>query len=189
MANTRNNYWRQSLDSETEGSDRERLKAGRPPALENLTNRTRSNTVSSSQTTTRTSKQKGQTTKRDKSMTPKAVNSPAKTKSEHETPLPSSPISPSALSPTATFTSTPSVTVAPTEDSDTDFQSAYSASPHESPRESYCDSDEPIIREASNGFNLEEPSSLVTHMRERVSSVVTEKGMNDRLYTTPSIHA
>lgn len=206
--------WRPSLESETEGSDRERGKKRWSLGYESGTNRTRSNTVSSSQTSTRTSRPKTQAGKRDKSMTPKAVDSPAK---PHPVPAkaervsseqlkqveksPTSSVSPTTtLSPTVSnVPTTPSVTVAPTEDSDTDFQSAYSASP----RESYCDSDDNAVNKDAirpekevmsneiadeGGFNFEDPPSFVNRTRERAASELTEKGVAGPVIVSPSIN-
>ncbi|KAH8120321.1 AEX-3 domain-containing protein [Phellopilus nigrolimitatus] len=151
-------HWRPSIDSETEGSDRG--KGSRPisPATArhshgyNAANRTRSNTVSSSQTTTRATKSRA-FSPRDKSMTPKATpGSPVKaervsSESVVRQAKPASPtLSPTSPSSSSCVPSTPSVTVAATEDSDTDFQSAYSASP----RESYHDDSEPRAPDADS---------------------------------------
>ncbi|KAL5535522.1 hypothetical protein ACEPAF_3616 [Sanghuangporus sanghuang] len=215
LAHPRVAQWRPSLDSETEGSDRERGKKRRSLGYESGANRTRSNTVSSSQASTRTSRPKAQAGKRDKSMTPKAVDSPVK---PHTVAIKGERVSveqlkqveksPTSASPTTTLSpavsnvpTTPSVTIAPTEDSDTDFQSAYSASP----RESYCDSDDNAIRKDTNcpkkeevvsneipdegSFNFEDPPSIANRTRERAASELTEKGAVGRVVVSPSITA
>lgn len=153
--------WRPSLESETDGSDRDasRARTSRPisplirpnASLEAMSSRTRSNTMSSSQTLTRANKAKA--AKREKEKAAASANSPTKptvqtnTVQSPEEPMPSlSPSTTVTLSPTTSTNPplTPSVTtVAPiatasTEDSDTDFQSAYSTSP----RQSYHESEE-----------------------------------------------
>ncbi|THH11090.1 hypothetical protein EW145_g869 [Phellinidium pouzarii] len=188
LAHPRVAHWRPSIDSETDGSDRDR-KGSRPisPAtrhsLETSMNRTRSNTVSSSQTATRSSKAKTYSSKHDKSATPKPASSPSKAEAvSSATTVPvMSPSSPSTLSPiTPSYvSSTPSVTIATTEDSDTDFQSAYSASP----RDSYCDSEEPGVVNLNDDTKewdrprrdtmLADPNSMTNRKRERALSGVT----------------
>ncbi|EJD03960.1 uncharacterized protein FOMMEDRAFT_106299 [Fomitiporia mediterranea MF3/22] len=223
LAHPRVAQWRPSLDSETEGSDSGKTKKRRSIGYESgtNTNRSRSNTVSSSQTTTRASKVKASAAKRDKSMTPKAAESPAKIpqampkdkqdqdqnqKHGQEEPLETiaqetSPVSPATLSPAiSNVPTTPSVTVAPTEDSDTDFQSAYSASP----RESYCSHEDNaphknVGNSRKNALSaefvnddddivLKEPSSLTSRMRDRASSGATAKASGGRVFISHSEH-
>lgn len=153
--------WRPSLDSETEGSDRDRARGnGRPisplmrPNADAMSSRTRSNTMSSSQTLTRAKAAKREKEKAAAAIatanaspsTPKpTVQTDAKQPLEESIPV-LSPTTTVTLSPTTSTNPplTPSVTnaapvaTASTEDSDTDFQSAYSASP----RHSYHESEE-----------------------------------------------
>ena len=156
LAERRVGRTRPSLESE---NDSENGKGRGSPAPINLykgresyESRTRSNTASSTQTSARTTKTAthySPTLKRDRSMTPKAPASPtiaSRISSGDENFIPI-PTSPSNLSPsTASYApSTPAVTNATTEDSDTDFQSAYSTSP----RESYYDSENGGIADGS----------------------------------------
>ena len=164
------------MDSETEGSDRPSSPATtRNYNVAKREHRSRSGTVSSSQTTGRSGKSAGQSQKkRDHSTTPKPV-SPNPAHDETEPPMPgSTPSSPTALSPVSYVPSTPSVTVASTEDSDTDFQSAYSVSP----RESFFETDgmrggDDSVVIADNGGFLHEDSAKFG--RERASSAATAK--------------
>ena len=149
-----------------------------------LGRRSRSGTMSSTQTSTRTGKtaQNSPTTKRDRSMTPKAQNSPhLKTNFIPSEPVPDiRSVSPATLSPAAAASQLPSSLPTTTEDSDTDFQSAYSTSPRESYYDSGpgADSDSnekvsPIApQDASVTFGL---SSIpnVNGVRERASSAST----------------
>lgn len=157
--------WRPSLESETDGSDRERTRPNRPisPLLRSpiasdaLSSRTRSNTMSSSQTLTRANKAKAAKREKEKAVAAAAAVKPTvqtDAKQPHlDEPTPSlSPSTTGTLSPTASTIQplTPSMTssvpavATSTEDSDTDFQSAYSTSP----RQSYYESEESGIEAA-----------------------------------------
>ena len=178
---------RPSLDSENESKGSRPIS---PATLRHaigsgtLGRRSRSGTMSSTQTSTRTGKtaQNSPTTKRDRSMTPKAQNSPhLKTNFIPSEPVPDiRSVSPATLSPAAAASQLPSSLPTTTEDSDTDFQSAYSTSPRESYYDSGpgADSDSnekvsPIApQDASVTFGL---SSIpnVNGVRERASSAST----------------
>lgn len=220
LANPNFARWRASLDSETETSDRERTRRRRVDKLDKVgSGRTRSSTASSQTTVARTPNGKKHShSKSDKSIslapTPKALDSPIKAthtiskpssakseKSVSPTSTVESPISATTTSSPSTLTSpavsnepiTPSATFAPTEDSDTDFQSAYSSSP----RDSYADSDdeeakpkpkrkpstrkekildESAVREVVVG--LGSPTAMEVHTRDRVSSAATARVSN-----------
>lgn len=174
---------RPSLDSENEGKGSRPIS---PATLRHTTgsgaleSRTRSNTMSSSQTSTRTGKtmQKSPTTKRDRSMTPKAPNSPYnKAVISPEDPVPDvRAVSPATLSPAAASRFQPSAAVANAnpEDSDTDFQSAYSTSP----RESYYDSGP-----GAESDELDKVSPIEQHdasVTFGLSNIPTSNGVRDR---------
>lgn len=192
-------HWRASLDSETEGTEHS-SKGSRPispsamrsAASDLSSNRSRSGTMSSSQMSTRTTK----IMKRDRSMTPRAPGSPGTAdKVPPEDPLsptvpsPTNTLSPSTISHVATSSS---ITATMTEDSDTDFQSAYSTSP----RESYYDSEpgatDDKMLNAKHGVIKQDASlskpSFTEKPRERVSSAATAiaKIPNGRAYELDS---
>lgn len=118
-------------------------------------------------------------------MTPKTVASPTASSTKapeinSDVPQPTSPtLSPGA----ASFApSTPAATFAATEDSDTDFQSAYSTSPRGSYYESDNGHDKASIVPAevddyqqmkAVAENAEIPSHVNGHIRERASSSAT----------------
>lgn len=174
---------RPSLDSETEGKGSRPIS---PATLRHtagsgaLENRTRSNTMSSSQTSTRTGKtmQNSPTTRRDRSMTPKAPNSPYnKAVVTADDPIPEiRAVSPATLSPAAAsrFQSSTIAVNANPEDSDTDFQSAYSTSP----RESYYDSGP-----GADSDELDKVSPIEQHdasVTFALSNIPTFNGVRDR---------